>query len=78
MSQADPTILGLGLVLVAIVLVVCIVMGRRIEAKIGMVHFELKPNGGKTVRDAIDRHEKRLLGLEKAVKRIEKALTNDS
>jgi hypothetical protein len=44
-----------GVLLAAVVLLAVVVFGRRLDASIGRVHFELKPNGGKTLRDAIDR-----------------------
>ena len=56
---------------VAAVLIVTILLGRRIEAKIGSVHFELKPNGGRTLRDAIDRIEWRVETLEERTQVLE-------
>lgn len=78
MNNVDPSVLLVALLCAAVVLVVCIVMGRRIEAKIGMVHFELNPNGGKTMRDAINRIERRITLVADRVTSVEHALKMDS
>ena len=64
-------------IVIAVVLVACIVvagviligailLGRSIKLDIMGVHAELKPNGGSSVRDAIDRIEIRVTALEQA------------
>lgn len=40
-----------------LLLIVAVVLGRRIELKIGSLHAELRPNGGSSTRDAVDRVE---------------------
>jgi hypothetical protein len=51
----QATLLVIGAIF--ILLVVVALVGRRLEGDIGKIHFELRPNGGSTVRDAIDRIE---------------------
>jgi hypothetical protein len=59
-------------IVAGVVLVFALLMGRRIEAKIGKIHFELNPNGGKTLRDAVDRLEARIEKLESVILPAEK------
>lgn len=48
------------LVVAALVVVLAIVvLGRRLDVKIGNIHAQLTPNGGKSLRDAIDRVERK-------------------
>ncbi len=46
-------------------LLAVVILGRRIELRIGSLHAELRPNGGSTLRDAIDRIEQRVATLER-------------
>lgn len=48
------------------ILIGAIMLGRSIKLDIMGVHAELKPNGGSSVRDAIDRIEIRVAALEQA------------
>jgi hypothetical protein len=41
----------------AIVVVVALLMGRHLVVSVGSIKAELKPNGGSSMRDAIDRME---------------------
>ncbi len=43
-----------ALVVCAVILTLAVVLGRNLSVKIGSIHAELKPNGGKSTRDAID------------------------
>lgn len=65
MTSDSYLILG-GMALV--VLLAALLLGRRLEASIGSVHLELKPNGGSSFRDVVDKRfdrvEKRLARLE--------------
>lgn len=56
-----------------IVVLAAILLGRRLEASIGSVHLELKPNGGESFRDVVD---KRFAALERHLKRLEQRITN--
>lgn len=49
----SPVVLVCGIVF----LVVVAALGRRLDVRIGSVHAQLTPNGGSSVRDAIDRIE---------------------
>lgn len=71
MSSLDPGVLMIAIICLAVVLVVCLVLGRRIDAKVGAIHFELNPNGGKTMRDAIDRLETESSARSKRLARVE-------
>ena len=75
MLAMTPTELGQDVVLVAAVLVALgtvyrytirpvIRFCRRVESAISNVEMQLKPNGGKTLRDAVDRIEGRVANLE--------------
>lgn len=57
MSQHSTDIL---LLLSGAVIVAAVVAGRSLSVKIGNIHAELKPNGGKSTRDAIERIEQHL------------------
>lgn len=54
-----------------LLLIVAVVLGRRIELKIGSIHAELRPNGGSSTRDAIDRMEHKLDALTDRVSILE-------
>ena len=58
-------------VAIAVVLVAAIVLGRRINASVGRIHFEMRPNGGSSLRDAINRIEAAARTVEERVERIE-------
>jgi hypothetical protein len=45
-------VIACGLILLAVV-----VLGRKLSLKIGKLHAEFAPNGGSSMRDAIDRIE---------------------
>lgn len=47
----------LALILAAVILLAAVLLGRRIDVRLGSVHAQLTPNGGKSMRDAIDRIE---------------------
>jgi hypothetical protein len=75
MIALTPTQLGQDVVLVAAVLVALgtiyryvikppIKFARRLEATMTTVKNQLEPNGGKTLRDAVDRIEGRVANLE--------------
>lgn len=51
---------------VIVVVLVALVMGRRVSIAFGRLHAELVPNGGASLRDAIDRIETRVAALEAA------------
>jgi hypothetical protein len=51
-----------ALIVGGVILLAIILLGRRIDVKVGNVHAQLTPNGGSTVRDAIDRIEKQANG----------------
>jgi hypothetical protein len=53
-GYVDHNALLVGLILAAVVVVVALILGRRLEASIGSVHVELKPNGGSSFRDVVD------------------------
>jgi hypothetical protein len=55
----------------ALVMAVAVLMGRRIEAKIGKVYFQLNPNGGKTLRDGLDRVEHIVKKLDRRLDSLE-------
>lgn len=67
-EQHPVLIIALG----ALLLLAVIVLGRRIEVQIGGLHAELKPNGGSSLRDAVDRVESK---ADRAVSRAEEAAT---
>lgn len=67
MSALSENAVLVGEVLIALVIIGAILLGRRIDARLGAVHFELQPNGGKTLRDSVDRIEKRVAALEEFV-----------
>jgi len=75
MDITDHHLLLLGVILAAIVIAIAVIMGRRIEASIGSVHFELQPNSGKSFRDVVDarfdRIEVRIERVEAQIESIE-------
>lgn len=50
---SSPLLLLVG----GFVLLAAIVLGRRIDLRIGSMHAQLQPNGGSSLRDAVDRIE---------------------
>jgi hypothetical protein len=56
LMDLSPDVVLLALVGLAAVVVITLV-GRRLSVTVGNVHAELTPNGGSSVRDAIDRIE---------------------
>lgn len=54
------------IVVAGVILVGAIFLGRSLKVDVGVIHAELKPNGGSSVRDAIDRIEARVTALEQA------------
>ena len=62
-----PIVLGQSAI-AAIVLVAVILTGRRITLKIGAVSAELQPNGGESLRDAVNRIEHRVSKIEHELK----------
>jgi sulfur carrier protein ThiS len=69
LKELDPNIVLLAAVGLLAVLVIA-ALGRRLSVTVGNVHAELTPNGGSSVRDAIDRIERK---ADKAVVRAEDA-----
>jgi hypothetical protein len=72
LMDLSPDVVLLALVGLAAVVVIAL-LGRRLSVTVGNVHAELTPNGGSSVRDAIDRieaevtrHGERLDKLEQA------------
>lgn len=63
-----PVVLGQSAI-AAIVLVAVILTGRRITLKIGSVSAELQPNGGESLRDAINRIEDRVTIIEQEIRK---------
>ena len=57
------------IVATVVILVAALLLGRSLKLNIMGIHAELKPNGGSSVRDAVDRIE---IVVRDAVKRIEK------
>lgn len=50
-------------------LLAVILLGRRIDVRLGSVHAQLRPNGGSSLRDAVDRIEAK---ADDAIERIER------
>lgn len=71
MGSLTPDVVIVGEVLLAVVLVACLLLGRRIDARLGSVVFQLGRNGGATLRDAVDRIEQRLGLLEQRTQVLE-------
>jgi hypothetical protein len=69
LMDLSPDVVLLALVGLAAVVVITLV-GRRLSVTVGNVHAELTPNGGSSVRDAIDRIETK---ADQAVVRAEDA-----
>jgi hypothetical protein len=68
-ARISPDVAVLAIVgLIAVVVIA--LLGRRLSLTVGNVHAELTPNGGSSVRDAIDRIEKK---ADQAVGRAEDA-----
>ena len=64
LATADANLVGICLRLAGFaissllsVLLAAILLGRSISVQVGSIHAELKPNGGSSLRDAIDRVE---------------------
>lgn len=70
MSALSENAVLVGELLIALVIIGAIILGRRIDARLGAVHFELKPNGGATLRDSVDRIEARVVALEAFVDEV--------
>lgn len=55
----SPAVL-VALVIAGLVVVLAVViLGRRLDVKVGSIHAELRPNGGSSLRDALDRVEEK-------------------
>ena len=69
-----------ALIVGGVILLAVILLGRRIDVKVGSVHAQLTPNGGSSVRDAIDRIEDKadtaVTEAQNAVSAAQDAATN--
>lgn len=72
LKDLDPNIVLLALVGLVAVAVIAIA-GRRLSVTVGNVHAELTPNGGSSMRDAIDRIERDLTETRDRVAALEQA-----
>lgn len=72
LKDLDPNIVLLALVGLLAVLVIA-VLGRRLSVTVGSVHAELTPNGGSSMRDAVNRIEAKADDALKRIKALEQA-----
>lgn len=84
LTQLDPNIVVLALIGLLAVIVIA-VFGRKLSVHVGNVHAELSPNGGSTMRDAVDRIEakaddalERIVKLEAAEPKVATAIVVQS
>ena len=68
----------------AAILFAVVLLGRKLSVKVGKLHAEFSPNGGSSMRDAVDRLEKgqhviygRLDALEHPVRKVDIKHTDD-
>jgi len=69
-ALANSPAVVIGAVIIALAV---IAFGRRIDVKVGNVSAQLEPNGGRSLRDSVDRIEKK---ADRAVTRAEDAAKN--
>lgn len=74
-AEIAAVLIGSAGLVVAVAVLIGALLGRTVKAEVGSVRAEFRNNGGSTLRDAIDRIEKRQIGIEETVTSLAERVT---